>query len=52
MASSKVKVTYTDVKPPILSLADGIAKQSFFDKKLDEVVVGDAEGMLYRIIFI
>ncbi|KAJ8299303.1 hypothetical protein KUTeg_023363 [Tegillarca granosa] len=48
MASSKVKVTYTDIKPPLLSLAEAIAKQSFFDKKLDDVVVGDAEGAISK----
>lgn len=43
-AARAVKVTYTDVKPPILTPRDALAKKSFFPKAGPDLVVGDAEG--------
>ena len=43
-AAGAVKITYSDVKPPILSLQDAIRKKSFFPKPAKDVVVGDAES--------
>ena len=39
-----VKVTYTDVQAPILTIEEAILKQSFFPKPCDDLVVGDPEG--------
>lgn len=44
-AVSKVKVTYTDQQPPILTMEDAIQKKSIFPKVADELKVGDAEGL-------
>ncbi|XP_066268462.1 uncharacterized protein [Branchiostoma lanceolatum] len=41
-----VKVTYTDLKPPILTIQDAIAAQSFFPSNDQEVIKGDAEGAI------
>lgn len=38
-----VKVTYTDIKPPIISLEEAVQKKSFFDK-IGPVTKGDAAG--------
>lgn len=43
-AASKVKVTYTDQQPLILTMEDAIEKKSIFPKNADEIKVGDAEG--------
>ncbi|XP_069131710.1 xanthine dehydrogenase-like [Argopecten irradians] len=42
-ASNKVKVTYSNLKPPIMTMADAIAKQSIHPNLADEFVEGDAE---------
>lgn len=44
-AVSKVKVTYTDQQPPILTMEDAIQKKSIFPNVADELKVGDAEGL-------
>lgn len=46
-AVSKVKVTYTDQQPPILTMEDAIQKKSIFPKVADELKVGDAEGLFF-----
>ena len=43
-AASKVKVTYTDQQPLILTMEEAIEKKSIFPKNADEIKVGDAEG--------
>lgn len=47
-AVSKVKVTYTDQQPPILTMEDAIQKKSIFPKVADELKVGDAEGAIAK----
>ena len=39
-----VKVTYTDVQTPVLTIKEAVAKQSFFPKPCDDLVVGNPEG--------
>lgn len=46
-AVSKVKVTYTDQQPPILTMEDAIQKKSIFPNVADELKVGDAEGLFF-----
>ena len=43
-AARAVKVSYKDVKKPILSTKEAIAAKSFFKKPGDDLVVGNAEG--------
>ena len=43
-AAKKVKIIYSDVKPPILTVEDAIAQKSFFPKPCDDWIVGNAEG--------
>lgn len=43
-AAGAVKVTYANVKPPILTTADAIAKQSFHPNLAKDFVAGNAEG--------
>jgi hypothetical protein len=43
-ATFAVKVTYTDVQPPILTIADAIKKKSTFPSLNAEEKVGDAES--------
>ena len=46
-----VNVTYTNQQPPILTIQDAIDKKSFFPKPADDIVAGDAEGIvLYDFI--
>ena len=40
-------VTYTDQKPPIMSIDDGIKQGSFFPNPGDELKKGDAKGKLF-----
>ncbi|XP_022343245.2 uncharacterized protein LOC111136587 [Crassostrea virginica] len=47
-AASKVKVTYTDQQPLILTMEDAIEKKSIFPKNADEIKVGDAEGAIAK----
>ena len=42
--SRTVKVTYQNRQTPITSIQEAIARQNFFPKQLDDVVVGDAES--------
>ena len=46
MATKAVKVTYTDIKPCILSTKDGVEKDSFFPKLGDNIDHGDVEGKI------
>ena len=39
-----MKVTYSNVKPPILTIKDAIKKKSFFPKPAKDLIVGDAES--------
>ena len=43
-----MKVTYTDIQPPVLTIHDAIQKQSFFPKPCDDLVVGNPEGTATR----
>ena len=43
-AVGAVKVSYSDVKPPILTVKDAIDKKSFFPKPAEDLIVGDAES--------
>ncbi|XP_061182872.1 xanthine dehydrogenase-like [Saccostrea echinata] len=47
-AVDKVKVTYTNIQPPILTMEDAIDKKSIFPKVADEIKVGDAEGAIAK----
>ncbi|KAK0047559.1 xanthine dehydrogenase 1, partial [Biomphalaria pfeifferi] len=46
-AAQAVHITYTDVKPVIVSLKDAIKAESFFPK-LDPVTKGDAQGVMSK----
>ena len=39
-----VKVTYQDRQPPIISIKEAVAQRNFFPKKIDDLIVGDAES--------
>ncbi|XP_052797561.1 xanthine dehydrogenase/oxidase-like isoform X2 [Mya arenaria] len=41
-----VKVTYSGVTKPVLSLDDAIQQKSFFPKQCDDLVVGDPDGAI------
>ena len=43
-AASAVKVTYSEQKPPILTIKDAIAQKSFFPTPCEDLKQGDAEG--------
>ncbi|XP_053383770.1 uncharacterized protein LOC123535779 [Mercenaria mercenaria] len=45
-AAFAVKVTYSNVQPPILTLEDGIKQKSFFPKQCDDKVVGDPDTVI------
>ncbi|XP_043920190.1 xanthine dehydrogenase-like [Protopterus annectens] len=49
--TSRVKVMYKDVKPPIITVDDAIAKQSFFPPTQDDLIVGDPEGAISKSPF-
>ena len=40
----EVKVTYRDRQTPIINVKDAVARQSFFSKKMKDLIVGDAES--------
>ena len=44
-----VKVTYTNVKKPLLDMNEAIQQKSFFPKPCKDVVVGDPDGRLKRL---
>ena len=48
-AARAVKVSYKDVKKPILTTKEAIAAKSFFDKPGDDLVVGNAESECFVI---
>ncbi|XP_061183006.1 uncharacterized protein LOC133191267 [Saccostrea echinata] len=48
MAARKVKVTYSDVKPPILTIEDAIEKNSIFPDEAEKIIVGDADGAIKK----
>ena len=50
MGVKKVKVTYTDVEPSILTTRDGVEKESFFPKFGDDIDHGDVEGKIIDLI--
>ena len=43
-AAELVKVTYTNVQPPILTIKDAIQAGSMFPDPADPIVQGDAAG--------
>ena len=46
MGVKRVKVTYTDAEPSILTTRDGVEKESFFPKFGDDIDHGDVEGKI------
>lgn len=44
-----VKVAYTDIQAPILTITEAIQKQSFFPKPCDDLVVGNPEGNAFYL---
>jgi xanthine dehydrogenase/oxidase len=50
-AANAVKITYKDMKPPILTIADAIAAKSFHPKPFDDFIVGDAEDAIANAPF-
>jgi xanthine dehydrogenase/oxidase len=42
-SAQKVKVSYTDIQPPILTVEDAIAKNSFFKEEEGPVTTGDLQ---------
>ena len=51
-AAGAVKITYSDVKPPILTIQDAIQKKSFFPQPTKDLLVGDAESKFYYLHFL
>lgn len=51
MAAKMVKVVYTDVQPPILTMEDAIEKESIFPDQAECIILGNADGMSSKIIF-
>ena len=47
-----VKVTYMDVKPPLLDLNEAIKQKSFFPKTVDDKVVGNPDRKLVLVFFV
>ncbi|KAK3581541.1 hypothetical protein CHS0354_031882 [Potamilus streckersoni] len=47
-AASLVKVTYSDIKPPILTIQDAVKEGSLFPKQADEIIVGNAEDAIAK----
>ncbi|XP_021379046.1 xanthine dehydrogenase-like [Mizuhopecten yessoensis] len=45
-AANKVKVTYTNIQPPIVTMADAISKKSIFPGLAPEFILGDAEAAI------
>jgi xanthine dehydrogenase/oxidase len=43
-AAGKVKITYTDVKTPIITIQDAIDAKSFFSDEIVDQVFGDPDG--------
>lgn len=43
-AARLVKITYTNVQPPVLTIKEAIEKKMFFPKQADDIVEGNAEG--------
>jgi xanthine dehydrogenase/oxidase len=43
-AAEKVKITYTDVKTPIITIQDAIDASSFFSDEIVDQVFGDPDG--------
>jgi len=42
-AARAVKVTYTDIQPPLLDINEAIRQQNFYPKPCDDKIVGDAD---------
>ena len=49
MAADLVKVTYKDVKTPILTISDAIRAGSFFPSPGPDLIQGNAEGGLLKV---
>ena len=45
-AARAVKLTYTAVQPPVLTIHEAIDKQKFFPKQAEDIIVGNAESKL------
>ena len=45
-AARAVKITYKEIKPPILNVFDAIKAKSFFDQPTKDFIYGDAEGAI------
>ncbi|XP_053383995.1 uncharacterized protein LOC123535767 isoform X2 [Mercenaria mercenaria] len=45
-AAKAVKVTYTDVKPPVLTIEEAVKAKMIFPDVAKDIVVGDAEGAI------
>ena len=43
----KVKVTYKDRETPIISVQEAVARQNFFPKKTNDLVIGNVESECY-----
>ena len=43
-APTKVKLTYKDIRPPLLTAEEAIAQKLFYDTFLTATTVGDVEG--------
>jgi xanthine dehydrogenase molybdopterin-binding subunit B len=46
LAAKAVKITYKEIKQPILNVFDAIKAKSFFDKPTDDFVYGNAEQVI------
>ena len=45
-AAKAVKVTYKDQEPPLLTIDEAVAAESFFDPQAKTITKGDAESKL------
>ena len=46
-AAKAVKVTYTDVKPPVLTIKEAVQAKMIFPPQADDFIVGDADGRTF-----
>lgn len=44
-AARAVKVSYSSVQTPVLTIQEAIEKKMFFPKQAHDIVVGNAEGL-------
>ena len=48
-AAKKVKVTYSEVRPPILTIEDSLAKGKEFVDRRKTIVIGNPDGKMHSV---